>query len=80
MVDQGIRRSHRGLTSKTHAAKDATEKAVTLSLIAWAKSGYTESRSSAVSVAPKTFIANKEYDANPFIKLLEKRQITVVVP
>ncbi|PYD55536.1 hypothetical protein CFR75_16000 [Komagataeibacter xylinus] len=67
-------------TSKIHAIVDAAGKAIALSLTSLQKADITEAEPLLDEVDPKTFIADKAYDADPLIEKIEERQITPVIP
>ncbi|WP_173584871.1 IS5 family transposase [Acetobacter musti] len=79
-TDQAIGRSRRGLTTKIHAVVDASGKAAILSLTPGQRADITEAEPLLDEVEPKAFIADKADDADPFIKKLKERQITVAIP
>ncbi len=79
-MDQAIGRSRGGLTSKIHVIVDAAGKAVALSLTRGQRADITEADPLLDEVDPKAFIADKTYDADPFIEKLEERGITPVIP
>ena len=79
-MDQAIGRSRGGLTTKIHAIVDAAGKAVALSLTLGQRADLTEAEPLLDKVDPKTFIADKAYDADPLIEKLEERGISPVIP
>jgi transposase len=68
------------LTTKIHAIVDALGNPVAFSLTGGQVHDLGQAQPLLAKVKPKAFLADKAYDANALIEVLEKRQITPVIP
>ena len=68
------------MTTKIHAIVDALGNPVAFSLTGGQVHDLGQAQPLLEMVDPKAFLADKAYDANALIEVLEKRQITPVIP
>ena len=68
------------MTTKIHAIVDALGNPVALSLTQGQASDLGQARPLLDNLEPEALLADKAYDANALIDLLDQRQITPVIP
>jgi transposase len=68
------------LTTKIHAIVDALGNPVAFSLTGGQVHDLGQAQPLLAKVKPKAFLADKAYDANILIEMLESRKITPVIP
>ena len=73
-------RSRGGLTTKIHVIVDALGNPLALSLTGGQVHDITQAETLAAEIEPGALLADKGYDADSFIKSLEVRAITPVIP
>ena len=77
---QAIGRSRGGLTTKIHALVDALGNPVELMLTPGQAHDLTCAEALIENANPDALIADKAYDADPFVDTLSEREITPVIP
>src|SRR5467141_841815 len=77
---QAIGRSRGGLTTKIHALVDALGNPVELMLTHGQDHDLTYAKPLIENADPEALIADKAYDADPFVETLTQRGITPVIP
>ena len=73
-------RSRGGLTTKIHVIVDALGNPLALSLTGGQVHDITQAETLAAEIEPGALLSDKGYDADSFIKSLEVRAITPVIP
>lgn len=77
---QALGRSKGGFTTKVHAAVDALGNPLRFILTPGQRHDITQAEALTIHASKTTVIADKGYDSNTFIKYLEKKGCTVVIP
>lgn len=78
--DQAIGRSRGGLTTKIHAVVDALGNPVALSLTPGQTADITQAEPLLDRIEPGALLADKGYDSDALVAVLEERDITPVIP
>lgn len=77
---QSLGRSRGGHSTKIHLATDALGNAIRFILTGGERNDITQAQALIENLSPEYVIADKGYDSNKFVLLLQQRQSQVVIP